>query len=334
MPGIRAAVRSDVGAIHDIINDAAQAYKGVIPADRWHEPYMPLPELESEIARGIRFYCATDGDRVIGVMGIQDVKDVTLIRHAYVRTAARRHGIGQALLQHLNQLTQRPVLIGTWKAATWAIRFYEKNGFRLVSDAEKNQLLRTYWTIPDRQVEESVVLVNSQWRGAVTIREIAAATFDEPALLDLLRDAVDAGASVGYLVPLADADGRAFWQGVKAALADGRVLFGAYVGDRLVGSVQLDPVGKPNGRHRAEVQKLLVLREFRGRGIAKALMAAVERKAAGLGRWLLVLDTVPGQPAEKLYERLGYRRAGVVPDYAEKSGGGFEPTVIFYKKLE
>ena len=167
----------------------------------------------------------------------------------------------------------------------------------------------------------------------VTIREIGPASFDERALLELLRDAVDAGASVGYLAPLADADGRAFWHAVKAALAEGRVLLAAYVGDRLVGAVQLDPVGKPNGRHRAEVQKLLVLREFRGRGIAKALMAAVERKAASLDRWLLVLDTVPGQPAEKLYERLGYRRAGVVPDYAEKSGGGFEPTVIFYKKL-
>ena len=167
----------------------------------------------------------------------------------------------------------------------------------------------------------------------VAIREIRPATFDEAALRELLRDAVDAGASVGYLAPLPDEDGRAFCRAVKAALADGRVLLGAYVEDRLVGSVQLDPVAKPNGRHRAEVQKLLVLREFRGRGIAKALMAALERKAAELGRSLLVLDTVPGQPAEKLYERLGYRRAGVVPDYAEKSSGGFEPTVIFYKKL-
>jgi len=166
------------------------------------------------------------------------------------------------------------------------------------------------------------------------IREIGRSSFDERALLELLRDAVDAGASVGYLAPLPDADGNTYWRAVKAALAEGRVLLGAYVDERLVGSVQLDPVGKPNGRHRAEVQKLLVLREFRGRGIAKALMAAVERKAAELDRWLLVLDTVPGQPAEKLYERLGYRRAGVVPDYAEKSGGGFEPTVIFYKKLE
>ena len=165
------------------------------------------------------------------------------------------------------------------------------------------------------------------------IREIGPATFDESALLELLRDAVDAGASVGYLAPLLDRDGNAYWSAVKAALADGRVLLSAYVESRLVGSVQLDAVGKPNGRHRAEVQKLLVLREFRGRGIGGELMAAVERKAAELGRWLLVLDTVPGQPAERLYERLGYRRAGVVPDYAEKSSGGFEPTVIFYKKL-
>ncbi|HZE59816.1 MAG TPA: GNAT family N-acetyltransferase [Burkholderiales bacterium] len=120
------------------------------------------PTAGTEIRKGVRFYCASQGERVIGVMGIQDVKDVTLIRHAYVRTAARRHGIGQALLEHLNQLATRPVLIGTWKAATWAIRFYEKNGFRLVTEDEKTRLLRTYWTIPARQVEESVVLANSQ----------------------------------------------------------------------------------------------------------------------------------------------------------------------------
>ena len=167
----------------------------------------------------------------------------------------------------------------------------------------------------------------------VTIREVSAAEFDEPAFMELLRDAVDAGASVGYLAPLATGDGRAFWAGVKSELADGRVLLAAYVDGRLAGAVQLAPVAKPNGRHRAEVQKLLVLRAFRNRGIGTALMAAVERKARVLGRWLLVLDTVPAQPAERLYERIGYQRAGVVPDYAEKSGGGFEPTVIFYKKL-
>lgn len=163
---IRPATGADTATIHEIINDAAQAYKGVIPADCWHEPYMPMPELESEIAKGVRFYCAREGDRIVGVMGIQDVKDVTLIRHAYVRTAVHRHGIGQALLEHLSTLTKRPVLIGTWKAATWAIRFYEKNGFRLVSDAEKNRVLPMYWTIPARQVETSVVLVEPKWRSA------------------------------------------------------------------------------------------------------------------------------------------------------------------------
>ena len=163
---IRPARPEDVAAIYEIINDAAQAYKGIIPADRWHEPYMPMQELESEIGKGVRFYCYWQHGRIVGAMGIQDVKDVTLIRHAYVRTVARRHGIGRALLEHLNQLTTRPVLIGTWKAATWAIRFYEKNGFRLISDAEKNRVLQMYWTIPARQVETSVVLVDSKWRSA------------------------------------------------------------------------------------------------------------------------------------------------------------------------
>jgi len=149
---------ADVPAIHEIINDAAQAYKGVIPADRWHEPYMSLDELKSEIAKGVRFFgCRVDG-RLVGVMGIQDVKDVTLIRHAYVRTKERRNGIGRALLEKLTSQTRRPILIGTWKAATWAIGFYEKNGFRVVGEEEKTRLLRAYWTIPDRQVEESVVL--------------------------------------------------------------------------------------------------------------------------------------------------------------------------------
>jgi acetyltransferase len=167
----------------------------------------------------------------------------------------------------------------------------------------------------------------------VAIREIGAAAFDEQALMELLKDSVDSGASIGFLAPLPAHEGLEFWRAVRNELADGRILLGAYVDAKLVGSVQLAPVPKANGRHRAEVQKLIVLQAFRGRGIAKALMAATERKAAELGRWLLVLDTVPHQPAEKLYERLGYLRAGVVPDYAERSSGGFDATVIFYKQL-
>lgn len=153
----------DLDAISSIINESAQAYKGVIPADRWHEPYMPIEQLRSEIGKGVRFYGYRHEGELVGVMGIQDVKDVTLIRHAYIRTRHRNLGIGRHLLEHLNRLTERPVLIGAWKAATWAIAFYEKNGFRLSTEEEKNRLLSLYWTVPPRQIEESVVLTNARW---------------------------------------------------------------------------------------------------------------------------------------------------------------------------
>jgi len=164
MNAIRLCEAPDVPVIFEIINDGAQAYRGVIPPDAWHEPYMSLAELESEIGRGVRFYGFEVEGRMLGVMGIQDVKDVTLIRHAYVRTESRSRGIGRQLLEHMDQLTSRPVLIGAWKAATWAIRFYENNGFTLVDETEKDRLLRIYWTVPDRQIRQSVVLVNQRWR--------------------------------------------------------------------------------------------------------------------------------------------------------------------------
>jgi GNAT superfamily N-acetyltransferase len=154
---------ADTPTVLEIINDSASAYKGVIPADRWHEPYMGMAELRSEIGNGVRFYGHYSVGRLEGVMGIQDVKDVTLIRHAYVRSDSRAKGIGGKLLTHLNQLSARPVLVGTWKAATWAIRFYEKNGFTLIGDGEKDRLLKSYWTIPDRQIEESIVLADRRW---------------------------------------------------------------------------------------------------------------------------------------------------------------------------
>lgn len=161
---IRRCVAADVDAIFAVINDGAEAYRGTIPPDRWHEPYMPLSELESEIDAGVTFWAATDGDRVEAVMGMQPVKDVALIRHAYTRTESQGRGHGSALLAHLRALTERPILIGTWTAAPWAIRFYERHGFHLVTLDEKVALLRRYWTIPDRQVEESVVLVDDRWR--------------------------------------------------------------------------------------------------------------------------------------------------------------------------
>lgn len=155
---IRPCTDADFDAIHAIINDAAIAYRGVIPADCWHEPYMSREALASEIGNGVRFWGWEEAGELAGVMGIQDVKDVTLIRHAYVRTARRGEGIGGNLLHHLQTLTQRPLLVGTWATASWAIAFYEKHGFRLVPEPQKTELLKKYWTIPDRQIETSVVL--------------------------------------------------------------------------------------------------------------------------------------------------------------------------------
>ncbi len=152
----------------DIVNDAAVAYRGHIPADRWHEPYMPLEELRSEIAAGVRFLGVERAGALLGIMGSQEVKDVTLIRHAYVRTSERGHGLGTLLLKQLLATTTRPVLIGTWRAATWAISFYERHGFQVVGDEEKNRLLKRYWTVPDRQIETSVVLADARWRARAT----------------------------------------------------------------------------------------------------------------------------------------------------------------------
>jgi N-acetylglutamate synthase-like GNAT family acetyltransferase len=159
---IRRCTEKDFAAILEIINDAAQAYKGVIPDDRWHEPYMPQEQLQQEIASGVCFWGFEENDRLSGVMGIQDKGEVTLIRHAYVRTNLRNHGTGSLLLKYLETMTQKPILIGTWADAAWAVSFYEKNGYHLVSLAEKNILLKKYWNIPDRQIATSVVLAGAK----------------------------------------------------------------------------------------------------------------------------------------------------------------------------
>ena len=155
---IRQCKPNDFEAIYTIINDAAEAYKGVIPEDRWNTPYMTKDELRQEIDDGVVFWGYEDGGELVGVMGIQDVKDVTLIRHSYVCTTRQSEGIGGRLLSELREKTSRPILIGTWTDAVWAIRFYEKHGFRLVSSEERDRLLKTYWSIPERQIETSVVL--------------------------------------------------------------------------------------------------------------------------------------------------------------------------------
>jgi len=153
----------DFTNIHEIINDAAEAYRGIIPADLWHEPYMPEDELKKQMEEGVQFWGYNEDGMLTGVMGIQFKGDVTLIRHAYVRTTKRNKGIGSKLLKHLTEISSTPVLIGTWSDARWAIEFYQKHGFRLLPEEEKNNLLHKYWNIRERQVEISVVLASTDW---------------------------------------------------------------------------------------------------------------------------------------------------------------------------
>lgn len=150
----------DLLPILSVINAAAEAYRGVIPPDCYHAPYMPLADLEREVASGVSFWGLTIDGVLQGVMGIQRVRDVDLIRHAYVSPGLQRRGIGGALIRHLRQRSQRRMLVGTWAAAGWAIDFYQRHGFALVPAAETPELLQTYWAIPERQIQTSVVLTH------------------------------------------------------------------------------------------------------------------------------------------------------------------------------
>ena len=161
---IRQSVEADFAAILTIINDASQVYRDVIPTDRWHEPYMPAEELTREMhTGGVVFWVAEEDGQVRGVMGMQDKGDVALVRHAYVASSTQRSGLGTRLLRHVERCTDKPILIGTWAVASWAIDFYRRNGYTLVDDDQKDRLLRRYWSIPVRQIETSVVLGNARW---------------------------------------------------------------------------------------------------------------------------------------------------------------------------
>jgi GNAT superfamily N-acetyltransferase len=162
MSNIRPCRDEDLTTILAVINAAAEAYRGVIPPDRWHEPYMPAADLRRDIAAGVAFWGFESEGELVGVMGIQPVTDVDLIRHAYIRPDRHRHGVGAALIKHIQRQSTRRMLVGTWAAATWAIDFYRRHGFVLVSPERKAVLLETYWSIPDRQIETSVVLANPQ----------------------------------------------------------------------------------------------------------------------------------------------------------------------------
>jgi len=165
---IRLCTQSDFEIVWQIINDAAQAYKGVIPLDHWHEPYMSGDELQREIDDGVQFWGFDSDEGLVGVMGIQDRGEVNLVRHAYVKTAHRRKGIGAELLRFLESRSDKPILIGTWADAHWAVSFYQKRGYRSLDTKEKDALLRKFWSIPDRQIETSVVLANAKWKSRPT----------------------------------------------------------------------------------------------------------------------------------------------------------------------
>lgn len=161
---IRRCDERDFETIWSIINDGARAYKGVIPSDCWTEPYMSSDKLRGQIAEGVAFWGYEENGALTGVMGIQQLENVTLIRHAYVRSSSQKRGIGSVLLEHLRKLATGPVLIGTWANAVWAIRFYERHGFQVIAASRTERLLKRYWNVPQRQVETSVILADSAWQ--------------------------------------------------------------------------------------------------------------------------------------------------------------------------
>lgn len=163
VPGPRPAGDGDVAALTALVNRAAEAYRGVIPADCWHEPYMPEAELRRDIAAGVRFWVIDEGGSPVAAMGLQQVRDVALIRHAYVSPERQRSGLGSVLLTHIRARSERPLLVGTWRAAEWAVAFYRRHGFRLLDATDGERLLRRYWTVAKRQREASVVLADERW---------------------------------------------------------------------------------------------------------------------------------------------------------------------------
>jgi len=160
---IARCMSDDLDEVLSVVNSAAMAFRDMIPADRWHYPYMPREEAVSEVADGVVFWCARLEDRIVGVMGLQSHGDADLIRHAYVRPELQGRGVGSSLLKHLESVAERPILLGTWRANTSAIRFYMRHGYGLVGEDYRERLLRAYWTIPERQIEESVVLASRAW---------------------------------------------------------------------------------------------------------------------------------------------------------------------------
>ncbi|MGA2451276.1 MAG: GNAT family N-acetyltransferase [Polyangiaceae bacterium] len=300
-----------------IINDAAEAYRGVIPADRFHDPYFAERDLSHALSEGVVFagFAEEDG-RLLGVMGVQPCGDVALIRHAYVRTAHRGKGIGSRLLRHLMSTEPGPLLVGTWAQATWAIRFYEKHGYRLVSADEKNELLKRYWDVPERQIETSVVLADARFLEA-SVRELGIATARKDDAATLLRiqkvaferEAADNG--VRCLPPIAqDLDGF-------VREMDAHIVRCAKLRGRLVGLIR----GRMEGDS-CHVGRLAVLPDYQRRGIGRRLLADLESHFAEAARFELFTGTKSAGNV-RLYTRMGYRAFRTVAG---------EPDLVYMEK--
>jgi ribosomal protein S18 acetylase RimI-like enzyme len=306
---IRPCTAADLDAMYAVINDAAIAYRGAIPSDRWHEPYMPMRELHEEIDAGVRFWGMFEGTGLEAVMGLQHVADVALVRHAYTRTVSQGRGFGKALLHHVLGQTERPVLIGTWSAATWAIGFYESQGFTRVDRRATERLLKKYWSIPARQVEESVVLADARGMelaqsaraeacGAVDLAPMGKGADDFEFALTAKREAL--GPHIAERWGWNDALQRR----QQAEGWDELQFFRIVAAGESVGAVSLEDA--------ADHVKLIgfyILPAFQGRGIGEAVLARLiaESSAKGLP---LRLRCLKWNPALSLYTRHGFIIAG------------------------
>jgi GNAT superfamily N-acetyltransferase len=314
---IRRCNEGDFDSIHAIIKDIAQAYRGVIPEDCWHEPYMPAEELRAELGAGVIFWGYADEDGLQGVMGLQPKGDVYLIRHAYVKTVYQNRGIGSMLLQHLYTPLDKPVLIGTWVDAGWAIRFYQRNGFFLLSREEKDRLLQKYWSISKRQADTSVVLADAKWMEKIILKRGAPGTMIDTKLPELkLRFArkQDTGIILGFIKELAEYENM-----LPEVTATEEILreslFERRSAEVIIAEYRRRPVGFALffhnfstflGRPGIYLEDLYVQSKLRGKGIGQIILAylaklAVERKCGRLEWWCLDWN----QSSIMFYKRMG-----------------------------
>jgi len=307
--------QKDFNEIHEIINDGASAYKGIIPEDRWHEPYMTEDELKKQIDEGVQFWGYTEEGKITGVMGIQFKEDVTLIRHAYVRTTNRNKGIGSRLLAHLNTISKTPVLIGTWEDAKWAIAFYEKHGFRLLPKEEKNQLLKKYWTIPARQIETSVVLASSGYfketfKQAIKMDQVIIRKAESKDLEQLYAFEQGIVQTERPFDPTLKKERIHYYDLKEMINAPGIEVVVAEINDKIIGSgyARIEK-SKPylKHQHHAYLGFMFVLPEYRGKGINRKIVENLKNWAYLQNVKELRLEVYyKNIPAIKAYEKIGF----------------------------